>query len=155
MLRQKTKEAARKILTDYLREKGYRKTPERYAVLEEIYSRKGHFDIETLHVSMKEKKFRVSLATLYNTIDILLKCKLIKKHQFGKNITLYERAYPASKHDHLIDTRTGKITEFFDPRVQDIVKEVCRKYNFKFSYHTLYIYGEEIPDKQINIFKSI
>lgn len=125
------------IFTDYLKVNKMRCTPERYAILKAIYSISGSFDIETLLQIMEEReKFRVSRATIYNTISLLISANLVTHHQFGTE-SKYEKCFNSGK-SHIVCTNCGKVTEISN---LDITEKLANIKKFHLTHYSLYIYG--------------
>jgi len=140
MDKQNVKETVKQIFTEYLNANGHRKTPERYAILDTIYSIEGHFGIDMLYSKMmNQENFRVSRATLYNTIILLIDAKLIIKHQFG-NSSQYEKSFNIETHHHLICTECGKVSEFQNDTLKNAIANT-KLTKFQMSHYSLYIYG--------------
>ena len=140
------------VLKQYLQDKGFRNTPERYTILEEIYNMEHHFNVDDLYLLMMQKKYHVSKATIYNTIEIFLDAGLIRKHQFGEKTqssSSYEKSYFDKQHDHLViyksdsDKEIEEIIEFCDPRIQGIKEYIEKAFGVSIDTHSLYFYGHK------------
>ena len=154
----KVLEIVNQKFSKFLIDKKCRKTPERYAILNLIYSDHQHFDMDSLYKAMTNQNFRVSRATLYNTMQLLLECNLVLKHQFGQNISFYERAYNNELHHHLICTSCRKIREYKNIELKSLIQNRKIK-NFTPLHYSLYVFGIcnscarrlKVKNKQIKI----
>tara|TARA_Y100001935_G_scaffold30424_1_gene23828 strand:- start:8 stop:445 length:438 start_codon:yes stop_codon:yes gene_type:complete len=135
-------EQVKKILDKHLELKGLRKTQERYAIIKEIYSFDHHFDADELYSQMIKKKYRVSRATIYNTLDLLVSLELVSRHVFKENIAKYEKSFGFRQHDHII-LDNEEIIEFCDPRIQSIKNTLEEMFDVKIKNHSLYFFGEK------------
>lgn len=147
----KSIEVIKEVLRQYLKDKGLRNTPERYTILEEIYNYDQHFNVDDLYLLMIQRKYHISKATIYNTIEVFLDAGLIRRHQFGDGAT-YEKSYFDKQHDHLVlyksnsDKEIAEIIEFCDPRIQAIKESIENAFNVKIDNHTLYFFGYKKED---------
>ena len=132
---------ARKMFNAHLERNQLRKTPERIAILDEIYKNSDHFDADSLYFHMKNNNYRVSRATVYNTLELLVSCDLVRKHHFGSNLTQYEKSYGYKQHDHLICLDCGNVVEFCDPRIQQIKDTMGDILKYQVNHHALTLYG--------------
>lgn len=102
-------------LTLFLSEGNYRKTPERYAILRMAYGMPSHFDVESLHHAMEKNGYHVSLATVYNTVELLEKAGILRKNHFAASSASYE--LKRDNHFHLVCSRCGAIREVSSPHI--------------------------------------
>ena len=124
--------------SDYLDQHSMRKTTERYAILEHIMNINGHFTIEELQQIMDGDGFRVSRSTVYNTVELLIDAKMLRRHVFEGMQAQYERI--GMPHTHLICTTCGKVKEVRDPNFAAFMN--ARRFNaFNTDHYSLYVYG--------------
>jgi Fur family ferric uptake transcriptional regulator len=129
------------IFSVELEKRGLRKTVERFKILEAIYARTDHFDVEELYLSLREENFHVSRATVYNTLDTLIDCGLVRKHHFGGDGALFEKALGYRQHGHVVCINCNRIQEFCDPRLQTIRESVGNIMDININDQALIFYG--------------
>ncbi len=125
----------------FLRQRGLRQTPERFEVLDALYDISGHADADELYLRLNKNKRSISRATVYNTLNLLMECDLVVRHQFGEHGAKYEPSFRYWQHDHLICLDCHKVLEFCDPRIQRIQDLVAEIYHFEIKRHALNLYG--------------
>lgn len=130
----------RKQFTGYLVEKKLRKTEERYKILEHISSFPGHFDVTTLHEDIDKENFRISTATLYNTLELLIDANIVVKHYIGSQFIQYELRLFADTHQHLICVKCNSIREIKNQTLKSDIKNL-KISRFTPGFYNLYIYG--------------
>jgi len=132
---------SQKLFIQYLRENNLKVTQERLALLDEIFSTKEHLDADDLLARMKAKKRKVSRATVYRTLDLLVQCGLVRKSRLGSEHYFYEKVQPGKRHDHMVCTHCGKVLEFWDPEIDERQRQICQDHGFRPSFYSIQIQG--------------
>lgn len=126
---------------DFLSAQGLKLTRERTALVHEIFATHYHFEADELLFKMKEKSLKISRATIYRTLELLVKSGLVRRVHLGEDHYHYEHVRGDSHHDHLICTLCGAVIEFHDPQLEQRQREICLKKKFTPTFHNLQILG--------------
>ena len=135
------KEALLSQFKSVLRRAGFKYTPQRVAVLEELLKDKGHRECEEIYLALKQNGSHVSRATVYRTMDILVVNNFARKMEIGDGRSRYERKVDSPHHDHLICTSCGKIVEFLDQDIEDLQEKIAKYYHFTLQRHIHQLFG--------------
>jgi len=124
------------ILKKVLIREGLRYTQQRQIIWDEIRNSSKHRDAEEIYLKIKKKnKIKVSRATVYRTIDVLVKNNLVRKMELGDGRALYEHKFEEEHHDHMICVETGKITEFYNEKLEELQEEIVKDQGYELVRH--------------------
>ena len=133
-----------KILVKILKSEGLRYTDQRQAIWDEIRNSNEHRDAEDIYLKLKEKNVKVSRATVYRTIDVLVKNRLVRKMDVGDGRSLYEPRLDNEHHDHMICLDTGDIIEFYNKELEDLQDTIAKKHGYKVIRHVHQLFVKPI-----------
>lgn len=125
-------------------DRGMRMTEQRRVIARVLSNAEDHPDVEELYRRASAIDPHISIATVYRTVRLFEEAGVVEKHDFGDGRSRYEEAGD-DHHDHLIDTKTGEVIEFFDAEIERLKSEIARKLGFELVGHKLELYGHAIP----------
>lgn len=126
---------------EFLQQQGLKLTSERTALVREIFATHYHFEADELLFKMKEKNVKISRATVYRTLELLVKSNMVRRVHLGEDHYHYEHVTGNSHHDHLICTTCGNVIEFHDEVLEQRQREICERKKFTPTFHNLQILG--------------
>lgn len=126
----------KKRFEEFLRKGSLKVTPQRKRIFDRVFSTHEHFSAERLYEWLrKEEGPRVSRATVYRTLDVLVKGAFIESLDTGTGELMYEHILGHHHHDHMICLDCGKIEEFRDERIEELQRLAAEKLGFQVLSH--------------------
>jgi len=138
------KKTSLETLKSVLKKERLRLTDQRIAIWNQVRNSKKHMDVEEIFSLLKSKKQLVSRATIYRTLDVLVKNRLIRKMDVGDGYSLYEPRLDNDHHDHMICEDTGDIIEFFSEELELLQEKIAREHGYKVIRHTHQLFVKKI-----------
>lgn len=136
--------ASLEILRNVLKKEKLRLTDQRIAIWNQIRNSKKHMDVEEIFSLLKAKKKIVSRATIYRTLDVLVKNRLIRKMDVGDGYSLYEPRLDNEHHDHMICQDTGDIIEFYSEELELLQEKIAREHGYRVIRHTHQLFVKKV-----------
>ncbi len=130
-----------KRFSAFLKERNLKTTPERMAVLKEVLFSDGHFDADQLFERAQKYNRRVSRATIYRVLPLLVEAGFVTETLLSQGRVSYERVYGSKRHDHMICENCQEVIEFSSAGLDELVEEICSSYGFVESEHRLSVRG--------------
>ena len=125
----------------YLHSQGLKFTPQRKLILEKIFATHNHFEAHDLVSVFNAEGKKLSRATVYRTLPLLVGSGLIREVQFGDHHAHYEHTSEHKHHDHMICIHCGEVIEFYDESIESLQNDICAKHSFDAQSHNLEIKG--------------
>ena len=132
------------LLVEALKKEGLRFTEQRKFIWDEITSSNDHREAEDIFLSLRKKNINVSRATVYRTIDVLVKNNLVRKLDIGDAPSKYENKIDSHHHDHMICLETGDIIEFYNEELENLQDEIAKKHGYKVIRHVHQLFVKPI-----------
>ena len=129
------------VFEEYLRNRGLKFTAARKQLLHKIFEMHDHFTADQLLDRLKQNDLRVSKATVYRTLSVMLDCGLLVSHDFGEGALYYEHTHGHSSHHHMFCLGTKRILEFKSPEVDERLRKVAEDMGFEPLAISVKIYG--------------
>jgi len=138
--------SAESVLRNALKEQGQRCTSARIAVLREIYSSGSHLDADELYQRLKKRGVSISRATVYHTLDLLFRLRLVTRIDLGHKHTHYEKSHGVANHLHVVCEQCGQVVEITSSELGGMLEKLCRQQGFELGSYSLQVFGQCIPE---------
>jgi len=125
----------------FIQEKGLKTTRQRNTIVNVFFNMRGHISVEELLKEVKNVNPRIGYATVYRTLHLLVESNLVEERRFGDGLARYEGHSDVEHHDHMICLECGRISEFYNPRLEALQEQLAEENNFKIYRHRLELYG--------------
>jgi Fur family ferric uptake transcriptional regulator len=129
------------LFQTYLKRRGLKLTPERRDLFDEIFKRHEHFEVDALLFRLKSRGRKISRATIYRGLELLVGAGVVGRVRVGEEGYRYERLNAGEHHDHMICMGCGRIIEFYEPRIEELQDQICARQKFHAVTHSHQIRG--------------
>lgn len=132
----------KQVFLSYLKSKGFKKTPQRQAILDKFLELKGHVSADELYREIRRKHPNIGHCTVYRALKLFQEAKIAGEVNFTGKRRRFEKEYSRGHHDHLICLSCGKAIEVYDQKIESLQDALVKKHGFVSVHHRMEIFGK-------------